>query len=138
MKDSIKGGLDHLSDEFKNKYKTIVDRITNLNRYTIHSALGIDNKSNAFKDNSSNQFEQNSIFIIDETSMIDACLFASLLSSIPDNSRVFIMGDKNQLPSVEAGAVFGDLIHKKSLIGKGNVIELGKQLDLRKVALFMN
>lgn len=131
MKDSIKGGLSVLSDDFINNNKKIVDRIANLNRYTIHSFLGIDNNTSAFKHNSKNKFEENSIFIIDEASMIDACLFASLLSSIPDGSRVFIMGDKNQLPSVDAGAVFGDLIVKKSLIDNGNVSELGEAVRFK-------
>lgn len=131
MKDSIKGGLSVLSDDFINNSKAIVDRIANLNRYTIHSFLGIDQNTNAFKHNSKNKFKENSIFIIDEASMIDACLFASLLSSIPDKSRVFIMGDKNQLPSVDAGAVFGDLIIKKSLKENGNISELGEAVRFK-------
>lgn len=131
MKDSIKGGLSVLSDDFVNNNKAIADRIANLNRYTIHSFLGIDQNTNAFKHNSKNKFKENSIFIIDEASMIDACLFASLLSSIPDKSRVFIMGDKNQLPSVDAGAVFGDLIIKKSLKENGNISELGEAVRFK-------
>ncbi len=131
MKDSIKGGLSVLSDDFINNNKAIADRIANLNRYTIHSFLGIDQNTNAFKHNSKNKFKENSIFIIDEASMIDACLFASLLSSIPDKSRVFIMGDKNQLPSVDAGAVFGDLIIKKSLKENGNISELGEAVRFK-------
>ena len=51
MKDSIKGGLNLLSEEFKNKYSGIIDRIANLKRSTIHSALSIDTKTNAFSYN---------------------------------------------------------------------------------------
>ena len=62
--------------------------------------------------------------------MIDVCLFNSLLEAIPTNARVYIMGDKNQLPSVECGAVFGDLLKKESL--KGNIIELDESIRFKK------
>lgn len=131
MKDSIKGGLDVLNKNFVEKYKDIVDRIANLRRFTIHSALGIDSETNGFKHNEKHQLASNSIFIIDEASMIDVCLFASLLSAIPDGSRVFVMGDKNQLPSVDAGAVFGELIVKQSLLDNGNICELGEAVRFK-------
>lgn len=132
MKDSIKGGLGVLSDDFKTRYKDIIDRIANLKRSTIHSALGIDRETNAFKYNKKHKLLDNSIYIIDEASMIDTCLFASLLSAIPDDARVFIMGDKDQLPSVDAGAVFGDLLVKQSLVKNGNICKLGEAVRFKK------
>ena len=131
MKDSIKGGLGRLNAKFILEHPDIVDRVANLKRYTIHSVLGIDRETHGFAHNKNNQLQANSIFIIDEASMIDACLFASLLSAIPDDSRVFIMGDKNQLPSVDAGAVFGELIFKKSLLDNGNISELGEAVRFK-------
>jgi exodeoxyribonuclease V alpha subunit len=62
--------------------------------------------------NKYHKFPENSLFVIDEASMIDVCLFNALLESIPENAFVYIMGDKNQLPSVECGSVFGDLLKK--------------------------
>ena len=59
-------------------------------------------------------FSDNSLFVIDESSMIDVCLFNALLQAIPTSAKVYIMGDKNQLPSVECGAVFADLLKKES------------------------
>lgn len=132
MKDSIKGGLDVLSDEFRNNNAKIIDRIANLKRYTIHSLLSVDANTGAFIHNEKHRLKENSIFIIDEASMIDVCLFASLCSAIPDDARVFVMGDKNQLPSVDAGAVFGDLIIKKSLIDNGNICSLGEAVRFKK------
>ena len=131
MKDSIKGGLKHLNSNFENAHKDIVDRIANLKRFTIHSALHIDPNTGAFTYNELHKLMDNSIYIIDEASMIDVCLFASLLAAIPDGSRVFIMGDKNQLPSVDAGAVFGELIAKKTLVDNGNVCELGEAVRFK-------
>ncbi len=75
---------------------------------TIHSLLET-NSEGVFKHNKINQFEK-AIFIIDEASMIDVEIFNSLLEAIKDGSLVYIMGDKNQLPSVDVGAVFSDLL----------------------------
>ena len=46
--------------------------------------------------------------------MIDIALFSSLIEAIPSTARVFILGDKDQLPSVQAGAVLGELLTKKT------------------------
>ncbi len=80
----------------------------NLDGKTIHGLLET-NSEGIFKHNKNNQFEK-AIFIIDEASMIDVEIFNSLLQAIRDGSLVYIMGDKNQLPSVDVGAVFSDLL----------------------------
>jgi len=78
---------------------------------TIHLLL----KSLKFKDNSpyftfnkSNPLEID-VVIVDESSMIDVALFAKLLEAIPSTSRVIFLGDKDQLASVEAASIFGDI-----------------------------
>ena len=48
--------------------------------------------------------------IVDELSMVDSLLFAALLKAIPMGCRVILVGDSEQLPSVGAGNVLGDLI----------------------------
>lgn len=48
--------------------------------------------------------------IIDEVSMLDFSLFVSLLDAVPENCHLVFVGDKNQLPSVGAGNVLGDII----------------------------
>ncbi len=50
------------------------------------------------------------LVLIDECSMLDAALFASLLASIRGATRLILMGDPDQLPPVEAGSLFADLI----------------------------
>ena len=72
--------------------------------------------THAFSYNKDHQFLENEVFIVDEASMIDICLFASLLEAIPTKCRVFIMGDKNQLPSVEAGSVFAELLKIQDIV----------------------
>ncbi len=110
MKDSLIGGISNINSDFPNyeKIKNVID--TRAKEYTIHRLLSIDFNTGLFNYNKRNQFEKNSIFIIDEASMIDICLFNSLLEAIPTGARVFILGDKNQLPSVDVGAVFSDLL----------------------------
>ena len=50
------------------------------------------------------------LILIDEASMLDAKLFTKLLASLQEGGRLVLMGDKNQLPPVESGALFADLI----------------------------
>ena len=50
------------------------------------------------------------LFVIDETSMVDAQLMAQFLNALPDEAHLLLVGDADQLPSVGAGAVLHDLI----------------------------
>jgi len=49
------------------------------------------------------------VLVVDETSMVDLPLMARLLAALPDCARLILLGDKDQLASVEAGQVLGDL-----------------------------
>lgn len=51
------------------------------------------------------------LLLIDECSMIDARLFAHLLAAVKEGTRLVLLGDRHQLPPVEAGSFFADLIH---------------------------
>lgn len=53
--------------------------------------------------------------IVDEFSMVDASLCARLLSALEDNTRLVIVGDSDQLPSVGPGNVLNDLIKSKEI-----------------------
>ena len=133
MKESLKNGINGLLEnnnfDSKPKLKKAMDIISGVvdnnkvEEFTIHRLLSIDNNTKRFKFNKTNQFPINSIFIIDEASMIDLCLFNNLLASIPTGSRVFILGDKNQLPSVDVGAVFSELLDYLSNDKKVEILE---------------
>ena len=128
MKDSILGGINFgINDEFKNSHPEVIASLQALEGQTIHRLLGYNGE---FKYNKDNQFPSESIFIIDEASMIDAYIFSKLLDAIPTGARVFILGDKNQLPSVECGAVFGDLLALPQL--KKNVVTLTESQRFKK------
>lgn len=76
---------------------------------TIHRLLKWNPVTNTFTYNAENPLEGD-VFIFDETSMIDIKLAAELLSALPDSATVVWVGDTDQLPSVGAGSVLGDLI----------------------------
>ena len=50
------------------------------------------------------------LVIVDESSMVDVHLMKALLDALPDECRLVLLGDKDQLPSVDAGAVLGDVV----------------------------
>jgi len=111
MRESIKNSLyKSLKEQPESISKEIQERFENLSSSTIHRLLKYQVKTHSFKYNSQNPFPEDCVFIIDEASMIDIVLFSNLLEAIPPNSKVFLLGDENQLPSVNAGAVLGDLL----------------------------
>jgi len=65
------------------------------------------------------------LLVIDEASMVDLALMVSLFEALPDESRVILLGDRDQLASVEAGAVLGDMSSAaESGIWPGGLVEL--------------
>ena len=69
---------------------------------TIHKFL--------IKGNGEKEYQKNTVLIIDEASMMDIMLFNSLLEKATLSTRILLVGDNNQLPSVQAGNVLGDTI----------------------------
>jgi exodeoxyribonuclease V alpha subunit len=49
------------------------------------------------------------LMIVDEVSMVDLALMAKLVDALPETARLVLIGDRNQLASVEAGSVLGDI-----------------------------
>lgn len=75
---------------------------------TIHRLLGWQAGSPYFKHDKKNPLPYD-LIVVDESSMIDMALFAKLLQAIGPNTKIILLGDKDQLASVEAGSLFGDL-----------------------------
>ena len=113
MQESLQNGLKGIKDEYKLNSK-VYEKLSNLEGSTIHRLLKYSRSSNGFSYNAKEQFSEKSIFVIDEASMIDINLFASLLQAVPENARIFVLGDPFQLPSVDAGAVLGEILKPKS------------------------
>ena len=88
---------------------------------TIHRFLKWQKETNKFQVNEYNKSKAK-LVIIDEASMVDTYLMASLLKGISANCRIILVGDDHQLPSVGPGQVLHDLISSEKL----NVVELKK------------
>ena len=82
---------------------------TNLKASTIHRFLKWNKEDDKFQINANNISEVD-LVIIDEASMIDIPLFASLLKGLSYKTNIIIVGDYNQLPSVGPGTLLKDLI----------------------------
>ena len=77
---------------------------------TLHSLLGARPDTRAFQHHAGNPLDVD-VLIVDEASMVHLEMMASLLNALPSNAILILLGDKDQLASVEAGAVLGDLCH---------------------------
>ncbi|MET0319949.1 MAG: exodeoxyribonuclease V subunit alpha [Duganella sp.] len=77
---------------------------------TLHSLLGARPDTRAFRHHAGNQLDVD-VLIVDEASMIHLEMMAALLAALPSTATLILLGDKDQLASVEAGAVMGDLCH---------------------------
>lgn len=75
---------------------------------TIHRLLGVIPGSSAFLHNGDNPV-QCDVLVVDEASMVDLPLMSRLLEALRRDARVILLGDKDQLASVEAGAVLADI-----------------------------
>lgn len=76
---------------------------------TIHRCLGADrNRMTEFRHNA-RQPLRSDLVLVDEASMVDIALMTRLVEAIPPHARLILLGDKDQLASVEAGAVLGDI-----------------------------
>ena len=78
-----------------------------LNGSTIHSLLGGSPPN--WKYTAENRLPLK-LVVVDESSMVDVLLMKALVAALPDDCRLVLLGDKDQLPSVEAGAVLGDIV----------------------------
>ncbi|WP_339846384.1 exodeoxyribonuclease V subunit alpha [uncultured Halopseudomonas sp.] len=75
---------------------------------TLHRLLGSLPDSRHFRHNAGNPLALD-VLVVDEASMIDLEMMACVLDALPPGARLILLGDKDQLASVEAGAVLGDL-----------------------------
>jgi len=76
--------------------------------YTLHRLLGSLSHSPYFYYNANNPLPYH-VIIVDEASMVDLALMAKLVQAIPPSARWILVGDKDQLASIEVGTVLGDL-----------------------------
>jgi exodeoxyribonuclease V alpha subunit len=81
---------------------------------TIHRLMGAIAGSPFFRHNAENPLAYDTV-VIDEASMVDLALLSKLVQALPSRARLILLGDRDQLASVEAGAVLGDICGKERM-----------------------
>jgi exodeoxyribonuclease V alpha subunit len=89
---------------------------------TLHRLLGTIPDSPCFRHDAARPLAVDAV-LVDEASMVDLALMAKLFAAVPPGARLVLLGDKDQLASVEAGYVLGDICHAPL---PGHIVELRK------------
>ncbi len=93
--------------------------------FTIHRLLGSIHHSPRFRHDRNNPLPYDCV-IVDEVSMVDMALMSKLVEALRPDSRLILLGDKNQLSSVESGSVLGDICDAPESSTHQNIINLEK------------
>lgn len=105
LAESLNTGLEALS------LSETVRALLNVTPSTIHRALGYQPRTpTRFRHNAQNLLPAN-IVVVDEAAMVDLSLMTKLCEAVGPTAHLILLGDRDQLASVEAGAVFGDLFN---------------------------
>lgn len=90
---------------------------------TLHRLLGSRGDSPQVRHHAANPLALD-VLVVDEASMVDLALMAKLLDALPPTARLILLGDKDQLCAVEAGAVFAELCE-----GRGFAAQAANELQ---------
>ena len=108
---------------------------------TIHRLLELNGMPEEEREGQAIHFERNAenpldadVIIIDEMSMVDIHLMHSLLLAVTAGTRLILVGDENQLPSVGPGNVLRDIIRSRQF----SVVELKKSFVRRQRAILLS
>jgi exodeoxyribonuclease V alpha subunit len=108
-----------LEEAVRSSTATLLDedrqRLGELNATTLHRLLGWRRESRSrFRHDKTNRLPVE-IVVVDESSMVSLTMMARLLEALRPSTRLVLVGDPDQLASVEAGAVLGDLVDRTVL-----------------------
>jgi exodeoxyribonuclease V alpha subunit len=108
LKQSIDQALQGLTDEVGGDIDVAGLMASLPTSRTLHSLLGADPATRSVRHHVNNPLEVD-VLVVDEASMVNLEMMADLLEALPPTAMLVLLGDKDQLSSVEAGAVLGDL-----------------------------
>lgn len=104
LRESVIGSLQHLPEQDRTRLGTEIEAVT------VHRLLGWrPDSGNRFRRDRGNPLPHD-IVVVDEASMLSLTLTARLLEALRPTTRLLLVGDPDQLASVEAGAVLADLV----------------------------
>ena len=95
--------LDGLADDPERLREVIPKEVS-----TLHRLLGSRPDTRRFRHDRHHPLPLD-VLVVDEASMVDVGMMAAMLEALPPRARLVLLGDKDQLASVEAGSVLGDL-----------------------------
>jgi exodeoxyribonuclease V alpha subunit len=104
LNDSIRQGIDTLCSPISEADAAIIS----IEAQTLHRLLGFSPDRGTFRHHCENPLAAD-LVIVDEVSMVGLELMNRLFQALRPDARVLLLGDKNQLPSVDAGAVLANL-----------------------------
>lgn len=111
-----------------------MSEVVGLEARTIHRLLEWSPVQNGFSRNAERPLEVD-FLVIDESSMLDVSLAASLFEAIPRDAQILLVGDPNQLPSVGPGDVLGDLLRTRS-VPRFELSEIFRQAEASYIVRF--
>jgi len=122
LTESIRRGLESVTKP--DQYDRMLEEISGM---TLHRLLRFSPGLNDFLCNKYNRIPAD-LVIVDEASMIDVVLMGKLLEATDENTRLVLLGDRNQLPSVDAGAVLSDLVPEEGGSFTNELVEVLKDI----------
>ena len=106
--------------------------ITSLKASTLHRLLGWTPNSTRFRHNRGNRLPYD-VVVVDETSMLSLTMMARLLEAVRPSARLVLVGDADQLASVDAGAVLKDLVDGYSKATSVELVETRASVEPVKI-----
>jgi exodeoxyribonuclease V alpha subunit len=107
LQQSIHGALDGLAAQQPDALDWPRLRERTAEALTLHRLLGARPDTRALRHDARHPLDVD-LLVVDEASMVHLEMMAALLAALPARARLVLLGDKDQLASVEAGAVLGD------------------------------
>lgn len=123
LKEAVTAAAEHLDPEDR-------ERMGALEAFTLHRLLGWKPGSRTrFRHDATNPLPYD-VVIVDEASMVSLTMMARLGEALRAQTRLVLVGDPDQLASVEVGAVLGDLVRREAPEGDATTIEALARTDL--------
>lgn len=117
LQEAVQGQIDQLEAVDR-------QRISGLRATTMHRLLGSKpDSSSRFKHHRDNRLPHD-VIVVDETSMVSLTMMARLLEAVRPEARLLLVGDPDQLASIDAGAVLADLVDGLGGHGEVRIAEL--------------
>ncbi|MBP7868208.1 MAG: exodeoxyribonuclease V subunit alpha [Acidobacteria bacterium] len=109
IQEAVREAADHIERTLGERARPEpLARLRDLQGATLHRLLGIDPGTGLAKRHARSPLDCG-LVAVDEASMMDLCTLAALLDALPAGARLALLGDRDQLASVEAGAVLAEI-----------------------------